>query len=116
MGGDTMGGYSMKRARRHTKGFTLIASLLMMLMLSGMAIGLMMMVNTEGKVGGDRSAEQPGLSRRRGWHRANVLQPERVAPKRAVPSAAQICGVAANNGPSMLGVTWKQYSVVPGTV
>ena len=35
-----------------TKGFTLIASLLLPLLLSGMAIGLMMMVNTEGKVGG----------------------------------------------------------------
>ena len=42
----------MKSARLHTKGFTLIASLLLLLLLSGIAIGLMMMVNTEGKVGG----------------------------------------------------------------
>ena len=52
MGNDTMGSYSMKSARRHTKGFTLIASLLMLLLLSGIAIGLLMMVNTESKVGG----------------------------------------------------------------
>ena len=64
---DTMGSTRMKRARQHnprlqltrlqrergqSKGFTLIASLLMLLLLSGIAIGLMMMVNTEGKVGG----------------------------------------------------------------
>jgi len=44
---DTM--YSMKRDSR---GFTLIASLMLMLIMSGVAIGLLMMVNTEGKVGG----------------------------------------------------------------
>ena len=53
MGSDTMGNRRiMKSARLHTRGFTLIASLLMLLLLSGIAIGLMMMVNTEGKVGG----------------------------------------------------------------
>src|SRR5271169_3109310 len=52
MGIDIMGSYEMKSARLHTKGFTLIASLLLLLLLSGIAIGLMMMVNTEGKVGG----------------------------------------------------------------
>src|SRR5450755_5038107 len=53
---DTTGSYGMKDARRHaspihSKGFTLIASLLMLLLLSGIAIGLLMMVNTETKVG-----------------------------------------------------------------
>src|ERR1700751_1866467 len=45
-------GYTMMNAPLRTKGFTLIASLLLLLLLSGIAIGLMMMVNTEGKVGG----------------------------------------------------------------
>ena len=44
--------YGTKTKRQRSQGFTLIASLLMMLLLSGIAIGLMMMVNTEGKVGG----------------------------------------------------------------
>src|ERR1035441_415016 len=51
MGIDIMRTYG-KRKKADTRGFTLIASLLMMLLLSGIAIGLMMMVNTEGKVGG----------------------------------------------------------------
>ena len=57
-----MGSNVIKRARLHiarlhttslhTRGFTLIASLLFLVLLSGIAIGLLMMVNTEGKVGG----------------------------------------------------------------
>ena len=41
----------MRKTRLRSQGFTLIASLLILLLLSGIAIGLMMMVNTEGKVG-----------------------------------------------------------------
>ena len=52
MGMETMGSNGMKRARVHSQGFTLIASLLMLLLLSGIAIGLLMMSNTENKVGG----------------------------------------------------------------
>ena len=52
MGIDTMGSYSMKSARVHTRGFTLIASLMLLLLLSAMSVGLLMMVNTEQKVGG----------------------------------------------------------------
>src|SRR5271157_2782684 len=57
MGSQAMGIHTkrfcdMKRTKPHTKGFTLIASLLLLLLLSGIAIGLLMMVNTEGKVGG----------------------------------------------------------------
>ena len=34
--------------KRSGSGFTLVASLLLLLLLSGLAIGLMLMVNTEG--------------------------------------------------------------------
>jgi len=40
----------MAKNRVSTRGFTLIASLMLLLILSGVAIGLLMMVNTEGKV------------------------------------------------------------------
>ena len=85
MGNDTMGSYSMKSARLHTKGFTLIASLLMLLLLSGIAIGLMMMVNTEGKVGGTDLQNNMAFHARRGWHRENGLRPGLGVPERAVP-------------------------------
>ena len=38
---------------RTKRGFTLIASLLLLMMMSGLAIGLLMMVNTEARVGGN---------------------------------------------------------------
>ena len=86
-GTDTMGSNGMKNARLHTtglraftlrvfklreKGFTLIASLLMLLLLSGIAIGLMLMVNTEGKVGGtdlqnNLAFHRPPRTSRRCW-------------------------------------------------
>ena len=42
----------MRSRKLDSRGFTLIASLMLMLIMSGVAIGLLMMVNTEGKVGG----------------------------------------------------------------
>src|SRR5882672_5832794 len=41
---------TMQSTEGHSKGFTLIASLLMLLLMSGIAIGLLMMVNTESQV------------------------------------------------------------------
>src|ERR1700756_5496689 len=52
MGYEAMKVHTDKSQKNRSRGFTLIASLLMLLLLSGIAIGLMMMVNTEGKVGG----------------------------------------------------------------
>ena len=41
----------MHSAKQNSRGFTLVASLLLMLLLSGIAISLLMMVNSEQKVG-----------------------------------------------------------------
>ena len=41
----------MHSTKLDSRGFTLIATLMLMLIMSGVAIGLLMMVNTEGKVG-----------------------------------------------------------------
>jgi len=42
----------MENRKHSSRGFTLIAALMLLLIMSGVAIGLLMMVNTEGKVGG----------------------------------------------------------------
>ena len=41
----------MERTNVLRRGFTLIATLMLLLLMSGIAIGMLMMVNTEGKVG-----------------------------------------------------------------
>jgi len=46
-----MGNKTMKSGNNNSKGFTLITTLLLLFLLSGIAIGMLMMVNTEGKVG-----------------------------------------------------------------
>jgi Tfp pilus assembly protein PilX len=113
MGMETMGSHGMKSARPHSKGFTLIASLLMLLLLSGIAIGLMMMVNTEGKVGGT------DLQNNRAFHAAEGGIEKMSADLAATfqnsqaPTAAQICavGLPTTSGPAMVGVNWTQYQV-----
>ncbi len=114
MGATTMGRYSRKDARLHTKGFTLIASLLMLLLLSGIAIGLMLMVNTEGKVGATDLQNNLAFHAAEGGIEKMFSDLSAVFQAAQAPSASAICSVD-NNPPTMVGVTWKDYSVTsPG--
>src|SRR6266853_5330236 len=103
-----MGSYEMKSARLHTKGFTLIASLLILLLLSGISIGLMMMVNSEGKVG------DADLKNNTAYHNAEggieQMTSDLAAMFQSVqaPQPADICALSAHQ-PYIVGVTWKDY-------
>ena len=44
---------AMKGTISGSRGFTLVASLLLLLLMSGISIGLLMMVQTEGRAGGN---------------------------------------------------------------
>ena len=118
MGSDTMGNRRiMKSARLHTRGFTLIASLLMLLLLSGIAIGLMMMVNTEGKVGGTDLQNDVAFHSAEGGIETMYSNLAAVFQNSMAPKASQICavGLPTTNGPTMAGVTWVDYSVAPAS-
>ena len=126
MGIDTMGSYAMKSARRytttrhtrrrHTGGFTLIASLLMLLLLSGIAIGLMMMVNTEGKVGGTDLQNNVAYHAAEGGIEKMYSDLAQVFQNSMAPKASAICAVSGTSyQPVMTGVTWQTYSVAPGS-
>jgi Tfp pilus assembly protein PilX len=114
MGNDTMGSDGMKSARLHTKGFTLIASLLMLLLLSGIAIGLMMMVNTEGKVGATDLQSNVAFHSAEGGIEKMASDLSATFQNAQSPTAAQICNVSTMQ-PTMVGVTWKDYSVAPAS-
>ena len=123
MGSDTMGSYGMKSARLHTKGFTLIASLLLLLLLSGIAIGLMMMVNTEGKVGGSDLQNNASFHTAEGGIEKMTSDLATVFKNAQSPTVSQICGVggpafggSAANEPVIAGITWKEYQVTPGAL
>ena len=113
MGSETMGSYGMKSARLHTKGFTLIAALLMLL-LSGIAIGMMMMVNTEGKVGGTDLRNDVAFHAAEGGIETMYSNLALVFQNTMAPTAGQICAVG-NTPPVLPGFTFINYSVMPGS-
>ena len=61
----------MSAEKRRASGFTLIAVLLLMVLMSALAMGLMYMVNTEARVGGSDMWYQPRppLTREQGARR-----------------------------------------------
>ena len=115
---DTRGSYAMKSARLHAKGFTLIASLLLLLLLSGISIGLMMMVNTEGKVGGGDLQNNAAFRSTEGGVEKMTSDLAAVFQNAQSPSAQDICnvGAPATGGPAIAGITWKDYQVTPGVL
>ncbi|MGO9863460.1 MAG: hypothetical protein ACLPLR_07605 [Terriglobales bacterium] len=113
MGSETMGSYDKKSAKLESKGFTLIASLLLLVLLSGMSIGLMMMVNTEQKVGGTDLQNNVAFHTAEGGIETMESNLVSVFQSAQSPTAAEICAVSST-APTLPGVTWKQYTVVPG--
>jgi hypothetical protein len=102
-------------AKGDTKGFTLIASLLLLLLLSGIAIGLMMMVNTEGKVGATDLQNNAAYHSAEGGIEKMTSDLAATFQSAQSPTSSQICGIGGLQ-PSMVGVTWKDYVVTPGTL
>ncbi len=113
MGSDTMGSFGMNKARLQAKGFTLIASLLLLLLLSGLAIGLMMMVNTEGKVGGTDLQNNLAYHAAEGGIEKMYSDLSAVFQNAQAPTVADICSVNSL-APSMIGITFPLYQVQPG--
>ena len=105
-----MGSYAMKKARLQSKGFTLIASLLLLLLLSGMAIGLMMMVNTEGKVGGTDLQNNLAFHAAEGGIEKMFSDLSTTINAVQAPTVAQICAINSL-APSITGVSFPYYMV-----
>ncbi|HEX4426072.1 MAG TPA: hypothetical protein VH079_11780 [Terriglobales bacterium] len=99
---------------RNSRGFTLIASLLLLCLLSAICIGLLMMVNTEGRAGGDdlqntmayRSAE--GAIEKMTSDLANSFAS-------STPSPATITGLSSLVPSGDPSVSYPDYSFSPAT-
>jgi hypothetical protein len=108
-----MRNYKMDSAKLSSRGFTLIASLLLLCLLSGICIGLLMMVNTEGRAGGDdlqntlayRSAE--GAIEKMTSDLANSFQAG------AVPTPTQITGLSSLMPTGDPTVSYPDYTFIP---
>jgi hypothetical protein len=119
MGIDITGSYRTGSNRTmNTKGFTLIASLMMLLLLSGIAIGLMMMVNTEGKVGGTDLQNNAAYHSAEGGVEKMTSDLAATFNNALSPSSSDICalGLPTTNGPTLPGVTWKDYQITAGAL
>jgi hypothetical protein len=112
--GASLHGTSLHTTRLRTRGYTLIASLLFLVLLSGIAIGLLMMVNTEGKVGGTDLQNNMAFHAAEGGIEMMYSNVAGVFQSAMSPTAAQICAVSSLQ-PTMVGVTWKDYSVSPSS-
>ena len=111
----------MKNARLHarriySRGFTLIASLLMLLLLSGIAIGLLMMVNTESKVGSSDLQNNLAFHAADGGMEKMASDLSMTFQNAQAPTAAQICALSGTSyQPQMVGISWTQYTVAPAS-
>jgi hypothetical protein len=96
-----------------TRGFTLIASLLMLLLLSGIAIGLLMMVNTETRVGGN------DLENNLAYHAAEGAIEKMTSDLASqfqnvqAPTAANITALSALRPTNDPYITYTDYSLTP---
>jgi Tfp pilus assembly protein PilX len=98
-----------------SRGFTLIVSLMLLLIMSGVAIGLLMMVNTEGKVGGQDTQNTQAFHAAEGAIEHMTSDLYGLYQTTLSPSAAQIAALSADapaNSPLML---YENYTLTAPT-
>jgi hypothetical protein len=104
----------MRTMKLRSQGFTLIATLLLLLLLSGIAIGLMMMVNTEGKVGSADVQNNAAYHNAEGGIEQMTSDLAGMFKTLQAPNPTDICALSAHQ-PYITGVTWKDYQVQPAS-
>ena len=103
----------MSIARLNSRGFTMIAALLLMLLLSGLCVSLLMMVNSEQKVG------EADLSNNYTYHATEGAIEKMTSDLASTfqniqsPTAAQICALSLNPPTWDPTVTYSVYNVAP---
>src|SRR5271156_4179545 len=87
---------TMPSAKFRSRGFTLIASLLLTLLLAGFAVALLMMVNTEQKVGAADLSNNYTYRAAEGAMEKMTSDLASTFQNIQAPTAAQICAVSSN--------------------
>src|SRR5438445_2174119 len=104
----------MSAEKRRASGFTLIAVLLLMVLMSALAMGLMYMVNTEARVGGS------DLENNLAYHAAEGGMEKMTADLATLYASSQaptVANIVALGGspPSITGVNYVDYSITVPT-
>ena len=103
----------MQRAKFNSRGFTLIASLLLLVLLSGFALGLLMMVNTEQRVGGNDLNNSYTYHAAEGAIEKSSSDLGNMFKNIQAPNATQICALSNNYPTWDPSITYPAYNVAP---
>jgi Tfp pilus assembly protein PilX len=103
----------MRSAKHDSRGFTLIASLLLMLLLTGLAVSLLMMVNTEQKVGAADLSNNYTYRATEGAIEKQTSDLANTFKSIQAPTSGEICAVSANFPTWDPTVTYPTYNVAP---
>jgi hypothetical protein len=105
----------MRRMKLDSRGFTLIATLMLLLIMSGIAIGLLMMVNTEGRVGGQDVQNNLAFHSAEGGIEHMTSDLANMFQNIESPTAAQITGLSADAPVSNSLMSYPIYTLTPAT-
>ena len=100
---------------RKTRGFTLIATLMLLLIMSGIAIGLLMMVNTEAKVGGQDTQNNLAFHAAEGGIEHMTSDLANMFQNIESPTASEIEALSADAPASNSMMSYPIYSLTPAT-
>lgn len=103
----------MRKAKFGSYGFTLIASLLLLMVLSGMAIALMMMVNTEQQVGGYDLNNAYTFHAAEGSMEKMTSDLANTFKSIQSPTASQVCALSSNYPTWDTSIQYTVYNVEP---
>src|SRR5580658_8344789 len=98
-----------------SRGFTLIATLMLLLIMSGIAIGLLMMVNTEGKVGSQDTQNNLAFHAAEGGIEHMTSDLANMFQNIESPTAAQIEGLSSDAPVSNNLMSYPIYTLTPAT-
>src|SRR6202049_2880418 len=98
-----------------SRGFTLIASLMLLLIMSGVAIGLLMMVNTESKVGGQDVQNNLAFHAAEGGIEHMTSDLANMFQNIESPTAAQIAALSADAPGNSIVMSYPVYTLTPST-
>jgi hypothetical protein len=98
-----------------SRGFTLIATLMLLLIMSGIAIGLLMMVNTEGKVGSQDTQNNLAFHAAEGGIEHMTSDLANMFQNIESPQPTDITSLSADAPPSTAFMSYPVYSLTPAT-
>jgi hypothetical protein len=110
-----MGDSVMESAKGRARGFTLIATLMLLLLMSGIAIGILMMVNTEGKVGTQDVQSNMTFHAAEGAIEKMTSDLATVFSNIESPTVSDITSLSALAPTNTLAMSYPVYTLTPAT-